>query len=141
MAITDKIDIDPLDLISPERYGQNGPPHDVWTRLRIEDPVHWCEPEGFENFWAVTKHAHIMEVASQPEVFCNSEGIVVLNDERVDFGASQFQPPSGNCSPSSRSMMPRTSWPKYAPTAPTCPLMHGSSSPAKKGLPQPCQIT
>ncbi|MCB0994862.1 MAG: cytochrome P450 [Acidimicrobiales bacterium] len=83
MAITDKIDIDPLDLISPERYGQNGPPHDVWTRLRIEDPVHWCEPEGFENFWAVTKHAHIMEVASQPEVFCNSEGIVVLNDEQV----------------------------------------------------------
>ena len=30
MAITDKIDIDPLDLISPERYGQNG----IW-QLRI----------------------------------------------------------------------------------------------------------
>ena len=26
--------------------------------------------------------------------------------------ASQFQPPSGSCSPSSRSTMPRTSWPK-----------------------------
>ena len=34
-------------------------------------------------------------------------------DERVELaGASQFQPPSGNCSPSRRSMIRSTSWPK-----------------------------
>ena len=27
------------ELISPEYYGQNGPPHDVWTQLRAESPV------------------------------------------------------------------------------------------------------
>jgi hypothetical protein len=36
-----------------------------------------------------------------------------LNEDRVErSGASQFQPPSDNCSPSSRSTMPWTSCPK-----------------------------
>src|SRR5262249_20839638 len=43
----------------------------------------------------------------------SSTQIVVLNDDRVDpLADSQFQPPSGSCSASSRSTMPRTSWPK-----------------------------
>ena len=43
----------------------------------------------------------------------SSTQIVVLNDDRVEpLSASQFQPPSGSCSASSRSTMPRTSWPK-----------------------------
>ena len=43
----------------------------------------------------------------------SSTQMVVLNDDRVEpLSASQFQPPSGSCSPSSRSTMPRTSWPK-----------------------------
>jgi hypothetical protein len=79
---------------------------------------------------------------------------VVLNDDRLEpSGASQFQPPSDSCSASSRSTRPRvasrttTSWPKYAPAVATCPLMHGSSSPAKKGFPshsggpEPCHVT
>ena len=44
----------------------------------------------------------------------SSTQIVVLNDERIEpFAASQFQPPSDSCSVSKRSMMRRTSWPKY----------------------------
>ena len=72
--------IDPLDLVGPQRYAEHGPPHDVWATLRREDPVRFCEPEGFESFWAVTKHADMVEVSSQPEVFSNAHGIVVLND-------------------------------------------------------------
>jgi cytochrome P450 len=75
--------IDPLDLIAPQRYAQHGQPHDVWATLRREDPVHFCEPEGFESFWAVTRHADIVEVSSQPDVFSNAAGIVVLNDEQA----------------------------------------------------------
>ncbi|CAB4724931.1 MAG: cytochrome P450 [Actinobacteria bacterium] len=78
-----EVAIDPLDLVAPDRYGRSGAPHDVWTTLRAESPVHWCEPAGFETFWAVTKHADIMEVAGQPEVYSNAHGIVVLNDEQV----------------------------------------------------------
>ncbi len=77
------VEIDPLDLVAPARYGRAGAPHDLWTTMRAESPVHWCEPDGFETFWAVTKHADIMEVSSQPEVYSNALGIVVLNDEQV----------------------------------------------------------
>lgn len=75
--------IDPLDLIAPQRYGSRGVPHDLWAALRRDDPVSFFEPPGYESFWAITKHAHIMEVASQPELFCNSQGIVVLNDQQL----------------------------------------------------------
>ncbi len=77
-------DIDPLDLIAPDRYGLAGAPHDVWAAMRRDAPVLWCEPTGFEHFWAITKHADIMEVSGQPDVFSNAHGIVVLNDEQVE---------------------------------------------------------
>ena len=64
--------IDPLDLVAPERYGASAFPHATWTRLRAEDPVHWCEPEGYRPFWAITKHAHVKEISSQPERFSST---------------------------------------------------------------------
>ncbi len=78
------MDFDTLDLISPKRYGTNGHPHELLAWLRQNSPVHWCEPEGFQNFWAITRHADIIEVSTQPEVFSNEEdGIVVLSDQQV----------------------------------------------------------
>ena len=63
--------------------------------------------------------------------------MVVPNDDTVDrpSAASQFQPPSGSCSPRSRSTSGRMSSPKYAPIATVRPLMHGSTSPSKKRWP------
>jgi cytochrome P450 len=58
-----------IDVISARRYGERGYPHEDWARLRRESPVHWCEPEGYQPFWAVTKHADIIEVSKQPELF------------------------------------------------------------------------
>src|SRR3954466_3899786 len=63
------VDIDPLALVLPERYGINGFPHDQWTWLRAHDPVHWCEPEGYRPFWAVTRHADVKAISSNPELF------------------------------------------------------------------------
>jgi len=49
---------------------------------------------------------------------------------RVDpLARSQFQPPSGCRSPTSRSTSGVTSTPKYAPSATFLPLMHSSTSP------------
>ena len=79
----DAHEVDPLDLVSPKRYGKSGPPHEVWRTLRQHSPVHWCEPAGYETFWAITRHEDITEISSQPEVFSNALGIVVLNDEQV----------------------------------------------------------
>jgi cholest-4-en-3-one 26-monooxygenase len=70
-------DIDPLDLVDPERYARNGYPHDTWTRLRAEAPVAYIEAPGFKPFWAITKHADIMQISSQPERFSNAQGITL----------------------------------------------------------------
>ncbi|MDH5238415.1 MAG: cytochrome P450 [Acidimicrobiia bacterium] len=74
--------VDALDLISSAHYGEFGPPHRQWAELRAQ-PLRYVEPEGHEHFWAVTRHADIMEISSRPEDFCNGEGIVLLTDQQV----------------------------------------------------------
>jgi cytochrome P450 len=71
------VDVDVLDLIDPDRFARNGYPHDVWTRLRAEDPVAYFDPSGFEPFWAVTRHADILEVTKQPRRFSSAQGITL----------------------------------------------------------------
>ncbi len=77
------IDIDPADLIDPHHYGVSGQPHGTWTRLRESSPVHRCEVEGFEPFWAITRHADIMEISGKPDLFSNTAGPVILNDRQL----------------------------------------------------------
>jgi len=69
--------VDPLDLVEPARFARNGYPHEAWTRLRAEAPVAYFEPEGFEPFWAVTKHADIQYVASHPMQYSNEHGLFI----------------------------------------------------------------
>jgi cholest-4-en-3-one 26-monooxygenase len=69
------IDIDPSELVGPEHYARRGYPHDVWTRLRAEAPVAYFTPDGFEPFWAITKHADVMDIAKQPLRFSSAQGI------------------------------------------------------------------
>ncbi len=71
------IDLDPLDLVDPERYARRGYPHELWTRLRAEAPVTYVEAPGFEPFWAVTTHADIQLVSSQPTRFSSAQGITL----------------------------------------------------------------
>ena len=78
------MDVDPLDLISPQRYGANGQPHELLAWMRQNSPVHWCEAEGFQNFWAVTRHADIIEVSTQPELFSSeADSITVRTDQQI----------------------------------------------------------
>ena len=74
MTITDG-----LDLLDPAGYAERGAPHDVWTRLRREAPVHRCEPRGYEPFWAITRHAQVCEISKQPDLYLNRGGIVRNN--------------------------------------------------------------
>jgi cholest-4-en-3-one 26-monooxygenase len=70
-------DIDPLDLVDPERYARGGYPHDVWTRLRAEAPVEYFVPQGLEPFWAITKHADVLQIARDPQRFSSAQGITL----------------------------------------------------------------
>lgn len=69
--------VDPMDLVDPARFARNGYPHAVWTRLRAEAPVAHVAPEGYRPFWAITRHADVVDVASQPLRFSSADGIVI----------------------------------------------------------------
>jgi len=68
---------DGFDLIAPEAYTPNGPPHDTWTRLRAESPVHRCDHEAFNPYWAISRHADICTVSKQPDLFLSQPGIIL----------------------------------------------------------------
>ncbi len=74
------IEIDPNDLIVPRNYGVGGQPHDAWTRLRKEAPVYWCETEDYEPFFAITRHADIMDISGKPQIFSNLDGPIILDN-------------------------------------------------------------
>ncbi len=80
-----RIPLDQLDVISAKFYGEHGYPHEAWTRLRAESPVHFMRPEGYQPFWAVTKHADIVEVSKQPDKF-QSAGRFILFPEAIGPG-------------------------------------------------------
>lgn len=78
------------DLVHPQTYVDHGYPHDAWTELRRESPVHWVERDQGESFWAITKHADISYVGKNPELFISSPTLFVPfedenpNEERFD---------------------------------------------------------
>ena len=51
------------ELANPQTYADTARVHEIYRRLRLEDPVHWSEPDGFQPFWAITKHADVVEAA------------------------------------------------------------------------------
>jgi hypothetical protein len=74
------MNVDPLDLVDPERYALRGYPHETWTRLRGEAPVARIEAPRYKPFWAITKHADIMQIASQPLRFSSAQGITLARE-------------------------------------------------------------
>ena len=76
-------DIDPatLDVASPEHYEQHGYPHPEWTWMRRNDPVHWYDRANVEPFWCITKHADIIKIGKQPELFLNAPRLAVFTKD------------------------------------------------------------
>ncbi len=70
--------LETLDIMSPAHYEQGGYPHREWALLRKHAPVFWYERENVEPFWAVTKHADIVELGKQPEIFLNAPRLAVF---------------------------------------------------------------
>src|SRR5262245_12938780 len=69
--------VDPLVFVDPARYARDGYPHAAWARLRAEAPVAHFAPPGYRPFWAITKHADIKRISSQPLRFSSARGITV----------------------------------------------------------------
>jgi len=64
-----------IDLFDPASF-RDGPPHDVFDRLRAEAPVYWNphadDPDG--GFWALTRYADVLTVSRDAARFTNAQG-------------------------------------------------------------------
>ncbi|AMO60754.1 cytochrome P450 [Mycolicibacterium phlei] len=59
-------------LADPLSYADEPRLHAALAHLRANAPVSWVEAPGYNPFWAVTKHADIMEIERANDVFTNS---------------------------------------------------------------------
>jgi cholest-4-en-3-one 26-monooxygenase len=69
-----------LDIVSNEHYAEHGYPHEAWTLLRREDPLHWYDRGVKVPFWAVTKHEDIRWISRQPKLLLNAPRLAVFPD-------------------------------------------------------------
>ena len=82
-----------FNIIHPDGYAQYGYPHHIWSRLRAEDPVHWWDDTAGLPFWAITKHADIMEISKRPDVFISAPRITIQHEpEQRDEMEALFPP-------------------------------------------------
>ncbi|MBB2991576.1 hypothetical protein FHR72_003061 [Mycolicibacterium iranicum] len=65
----------------PTAYADEGRLHAAMTHLRAHAPVSWVEAEGYNPFWAITRHADIMAVERDHTVFTNSPRPVLTTAE------------------------------------------------------------
>jgi cytochrome P450 len=85
----DQIDVGNLDL------WEDGPPHDLFARLRREAPVHWSPLAEYPHeggFWSLTRAADIRAVSLDWQTYSSYVGgIMVLDDFGIPLEAQQQQ--------------------------------------------------
>src|SRR5829696_2645802 len=74
---TDAVPVEQV-LVTERELWQDGPPHELFRRLRSECPVHWTEriteyPEE-DGFWSVTKADHVHAVSRDWETYSSERG-------------------------------------------------------------------
>ena len=65
------MELSDVDLLDPDVF-RMGRHHEMFRLLRAEDPVHWTdEPDG-SGFWSITRHADLIEVNREPQLFSSA---------------------------------------------------------------------
>ncbi len=61
---------DRISLSYPETFQDLAKPHAIFTQLRREEPVAWCEePWNGPGFWSITKYDDIHAISKLPQIF------------------------------------------------------------------------
>ncbi len=70
------MDLDQIHVTDSEHW-EDGPPHEIFKRLRGECPVHWSEINEYpdeEGFWSITLADHVREVSLDWETYSSERG-------------------------------------------------------------------
>src|SRR5277367_3812915 len=71
-------------IVDPKAYADGKRVDDAFTFLRREMPLAVAQPEGFDPFWVVTRHADILEVERQNELFHNGDRATIVVPIELD---------------------------------------------------------
>jgi len=93
--------LDSIELSTPEFWARPIPEREgLFQKLRREDPTRKFKEIDFipglavgDGFYAITRHADILEMSRQPELFCSGRGATSINDmptEMLEFYGSMI---------------------------------------------------
>ena len=77
-ALPEKIDLSDVGLFA------DGTPHELFRRLRLENPIYWNEQADGSGFWALTRHADVLEVSRDSKTFSNERHGIMIYDESFE---------------------------------------------------------
>ena len=66
---------------TPKAYADESKLHAALTHLRAKAPVSWVEVPSYKPFWAITKHADIMDIERANQLFTNYPRPVLVTAE------------------------------------------------------------
>jgi cytochrome P450 len=69
-------------LVDPSAYADRRI-HDAYRWLRANNPLGRAQPEGFDPFWVVTRHADILAISRQNDLFHNVDRATTLTNKAV----------------------------------------------------------
>ena len=110
-----------VDLGNPDLY-VSGVPHEVFTWLRREDPVHWNPVTNGRGFWSITKYDDIVAISKNPEVFSSARehGGHRIYDENIvgtaGMGAEETDAPFISMDPPEHNRYRRMISPGFGPS-------------------------
>ena len=79
MSTTADVDLDRIDLMDEDLF-VDGPPHELFARLRAEAPVLKTTTEFGGDYWAVTKAEDISAISKDPETFSSEKATTFLRE-------------------------------------------------------------
>ncbi len=86
MSTAPTADLSELDVSNLELW-RGGPPHEIFTQLREEAPLHWSDLGDFgweSGFWSVVRHEDVAEVGRDWETFSSSRSIILVDKLETD---------------------------------------------------------
>lgn len=72
------------EIVDPRAYAERSRSDGAFQWLRREAPFAIAQPEGFDPFWVVTRHADILAIERQNELFHNGDRSSVLTTIAAD---------------------------------------------------------
>jgi cholest-4-en-3-one 26-monooxygenase len=86
-----------IDLLDRDRFAQSIP-HEWFTWLRANDPVHFHEEPGGPGFWVISKHADIIQINRDAATYSSdgARGGVVAIEEQMAAQQAEAASAGGN---------------------------------------------